>query len=261
MDKRYIRKILLGLRYHEKNLFTSIESKISLLLTDQSIELILNLYNEISSLGIVNKKYKYQLLLLTILGVANHKIKMISICSDALTSDPNVLREKKQYKKINYLQSKISEIAVKHFIDIDYFCILPDINPKYIGENYYKSWINNRQKIEQEGKVKCYLLKDIVGKKYDDILNNLEDYVDFNDFNKKINYYKNNLFIVLGFNAVEDFQEQQIKAYTVTGILLEKYFPNCILVDIQKQNFPFEQNFYNYSRINKLPIIFSGQEF
>ena len=36
---------------------------------------------------------------------------------------------------------------------------------------------------------------------------------------------------------------------------------NKILLDIQKKNFPFEQKFYNYARINKLPIIFCGQKY
>lgn len=259
MTKSYIKKIITGLKVHNVVFYNLIKDNMLFLLMDDTIDKILQIYYDLKTLGSIYTTYKYRLLLLIILGLVNKKLEIVSICSDALTTNPKVFREKKQYKKINYLRKKIKDISDKHNIEIDYFCILPNINPHYAIDCYAHSWVNN--KIEKEGKVKCYLITELFNGEYFKILNNLNKIVDINNLHKKIDYYRNNLFIVLSFAADENFQEQQILSYTTIGIFLEKFFPNIILLDVQKKRYPFEQKFYDYGRINKLPIIFSGQDF
>ncbi len=259
MDCRYVKKILQSLKIHNNSFYKIIEKNFLFLLQNETIEKINSIYNDLSFLGLVFNKYRYALLLSIIKGVSENKIKIISICSDALTKNPDILRKKIQYCKIEYLCKILKSLSKKHGISIEYFCILPNINPLFKDKIFATSWEKNRQEIEKIGKVKCVLLTDIASNDYSNILLNLSSYVNCIDLCKKIDYYQNNLFITLGFKASEDFQKNQILTYTATGILLEKHFSHFILIDIQKKNFPFEQKFYNYGRKVLLPIIFFGQ--
>ena len=182
------------------------------------------------------------------------------MCSNSLTNNPLIYRDKVQYKKILELNKYFQKISSNIEIKIKYICILPDYEEKYNSEKFDVSWDNNVKQIQTISGVKTFRLSKIANATYNDY--KMKIFSDENIKEKikdKIDYYSKNKFIVLGFDAESDFQAIQITNYSIIGLMLEDLIKNAILIDVQKKIFPFEQPFYNFARKEKLPMIFYGQ--
>ena len=261
MDIKYVKKYLLGINRHNLKLYNLIKEQLPQLLTEETYQFVVDFYNELSNLGHLNYRLRIPFINSCIWGLINNNITLFSMCSHSLTENSNILRDKQQYYKIAQLSQIINQLSSKYNIKITYICLLPDYDEKFSHHRYQTSWDMNVQQIKDISSVNTYRLSQFSLVSYssvaseirsnDEIMKNITKYSD---------YYCNNKFLVLGFDAPADFQKQQIYHYTITGVILERTLPFSILIDVQKKDFPFEQKFYNFARQEKLPIFFCGQQ-
>ena len=261
MTKRYIKKIINDIPKHYPQIYYQIKQQYDTFLDNNCLDKIYELIEGLQEFNTISRKMNHWLVLSIVVGICKGRIDIFSICSNSLTKDPNVLRDKPQYKKANYVRQQLEQLSSIIQIPIRYFCILPDIDIRFPYDIYEKSWIGNQKQISDITHCETLLLSSLSNGLYEDVRSNLGRYINIDKLEEQIEYYTKNVFIVLGFAASQDFQRRQIIDYTTTGIVLEKVLPYGILLDIQKRNFPFEQKFYNYARKEKLPIIFSGQSY
>jgi len=256
--KKYVDNFVKYQLYHDKFLTKLIKENLGVSLNKEIYELIISL----KQIGLVNRRYLQSLCQSLIYGILNNEVIFISMNSNALQKDSKFLRDKPQYKKIYYINQQLENIFNKYNIKYKYINILPDYMDEFPLYQYDKLWEKNKEYLEEVSSVKTYRLSDIyVKKEYNEIKNIFLSHIDKDKLNRTIEYYKTNKFIKLSFTADENFQERQIINYIIVGMILEKCIPFCILLDVQKNNYPFEQKFYNYMRNYKIPIIFCGQKF
>lgn len=113
MDKKYIHKFIWGAAKHNKEFYAKIEDKIPYLLNPKSLDNIELIIAEIKKLGLPTKNSKQPFLQNVLIGYADNNIRLFSMNSSSLTLNPNILREKPQYKKITYLNNMIAKLAEK----------------------------------------------------------------------------------------------------------------------------------------------------
>lgn len=259
--KRYIKKFLKDIKIHDKDYYNLIEEKFNknpIIFLETTMYLIIE---QLTTFGQIRRKYLYSLCQCLLYGILNNSINIISMNSSALVKDTNQLREKPQYIQINNISKQLKLIEKRIKIPINYISILPDYSDSFPFEKYENMWKKNIIYLEKMSKVKAYRLSDLYQKDLSSLEKEIAKKINLIELNRIIDYYKHNPFIVLGFSAPANFQENQILSYLKVGVLLEKILPFSILLDVQKKNYPFEQKFYNYARVNKLPIIFCGQTY
>lgn len=259
-SKRYIKKCLVDLKKHHNDFYKLIKNDYDVLSSEKTVDLIYEIYKNLTKQGQLFNKFRFEFIKSCLIGIRNKEIILFSMCSNSLTNDPLIYRDKVQYKKILELNKCFKKISSNIGIKINYFCILPDYEEKYNSKEFDISWDNNVKQIQTVSGVETFRLSKIVKNSYKDY--KMKIFSDENLKEKikdKIDYYSKNKFIVLGFDAEENFQAIQITNYCIIGRMLEDLIKNAILVDVQKKVFPFEQPFYNFARKEKLPMIFYGQ--
>lgn len=259
--RKYIFKFLKDINRHDKKFYdlVCLENKF-----DINVELvnkIEEIINEIKVFGGITRKYYYPLCQCILYGIMKNELLFISMNSNALIKNKTVLRDKPQYIQIKNINKTLNDIEKRINIPIKYISILPDYSKDFPFELYDEVWDKNKKYLEEISHKKAYRLSEIYQKDLTAIKNKIKNCIDIIKLNNLIYYYENNKFIKLGFAAPSGFQKEQILSYMIIGCILEEKVPFSILLDIQKKNFPFEQKFYNYARINKLPIIFCGQKY
>lgn len=259
--RRYITKFIRDIKKHNFKFYKMINEKLIIYDCNDLAKKMEQIIQELTRLGLVNRRYYYPLCQCVLYGILFNKITFISMNSSALIkNNKTTLRKKPQYLKIKKLGIQIKEIENRISIPINYISILPDYSKEFPFEVYDDIWEENKSYLEQISEIKAYRLSQIYQKDLSTIKKEIISRIDIKNLEKIISYYQNNKFIKLGFSASADFQRNQILNYTIVGSVLEKQLPFTILLDVQKKNFPFEQKFYNYARIDKLPIIFCGQD-
>ena len=260
MDKRYIHKFIWDSSKHNKEFYAKIEDKMSYLLNPKSLDNIELIIAEIKKLGLPTKSSKQPFLQNVLVGYANNNIQVFSMNSSSLTLNPDILREKPQYKKITYLNDMIAQLGERTGINFSYTSILPDYDQQYPFDTYEKAWENNKHQIESVSGIKTERLSQMAPGRFEEISANLGSYMDTQLLDNEIRQHAESYSDLITFSAPKDFSKKQIITYSVTGIILEELIPSGILLDVQKRCYPFEQPFYNFARKEKLPIILCGQE-
>lgn len=259
-SKRYIKKCLVDIKKHHNDFYKLIKNDYDVLSSEKTVNLIYEIYKNLTKQGPLFNKFRFAFIKSCLIGIRNKEIILFSMCSNSLTNNPLIYRDKVQYKKILELNKYFQKISSNIEIKIKYICILPDYEEKYNSEKFDVSWDNNVKQIQTISGVKTFRLSKIANATYNDY--KMKIFSDENIKEKikdKIDYYSKNKFIVLGFDAESDFQAIQITNYSIIGLMLEDLIKNAILIDVQKKIFPFEQPFYNFARKEKLPMIFYGQ--
>ena len=260
MDKKYIHKFIWGAAKHNKEFYAKIEDKIPYLLNPKSLDNIELIIAEIKKLGLPTKNSKQPFLQNVLIGYADNNIRLFSMNSSSLTLNPNILREKPQYKKITYLNNMIAKLAEKTGINFSYTNILPDYDQQYPFDTFEKAWENNKHQIESVSGIRTERLSQMAPGRFEEISANLGSYMDTQLLDNEIKVHAESYSNFITFSAPKDFAQKQITTYSITGIVLEELIPSGILLDVQKRCYPFEQPFYNFARKEKLPIILCGQE-
>lgn len=217
------------------------------------VESIIRNLSEFSSF---TKKDWQSLSLFIFQGLCDKDITFISLNSHGLVKESRSLRDKPQYKK-NYEIGKKLNTLNKYF-NIRYCSILVDIDADFGLEEYSKEWDKNIKYLTEVSRGETYRLSGIMEEKDFYFFEKLETFVDFLKLTDSIKKYRDLDSLKIDFNASEEFIEKQIKAYTSVGLVLEKHFPNAILLDVQKKYYPFEQPFYNFGRKVHLPLLYCG---
>ena len=260
MEKKYIKKCIFDIERHNKELFSAIGPvQYEVLKKDKTINTLHEITSFIGTLGLLTKKEHFPLLNALAYGLSKGELTFFSMHSSALTEDPTKLREKPQYRKVQYLQDEVRAFFEKKRINFQYHSILPDYDKTFPFSTYDSSWNKNCEYIEQISGIKTTRLSKMVPGRFDAINGNLQSYMNVEELNKQIEYHGHSMSTILDFKAPENFSEKQIKTYSIIGIILEEIYPYGILLDIQKKCYPFEQPFYNFARKKKLPIILCGQ--
>ena len=260
MDRKYIHKFVWDSSRHNREFYAKIKDKMAYLLNPESLKNVELIISEIKKLGLPTKSSKIALLQNVLAGYADNNIRLFSMNSSSLTSDPNRLREKPQYKKITYLNDMIDKLAKETGVHFSYTSILPDYDQRFPFEDFEIAWENNRRQIENVSGIKTERLSQMAPGRYEEIAENLENYMDVKLLNEEIEQHAESYTDIINFRAPKDFSKKQIMSYSITGIVLEELFPSGILLDVQKRCYPFEQPFYNFARKEKLPIVLCGQE-
>ena len=260
MNETYIRKHIWDSPRHNKSFFSKIEEKMAYLLRPQSVKDMLFIIDEIAKLGVPTRGSKQSLVENVAIGYMRNNIQVFSMNSSSLTRNPNVLREKPQYKKITYLNDEIKKISEQIGIKFTYTNILPDYNPQFPLEIFESAWENNKKQLERDSGMEAQRLSQMAPGRFEEIQANIGTYMDVTLLNNKIDEHAKSSSNIINFVAPKDFSRQQIIHYSTIGIILEEILPNGILLDVQKRYYPFEQPFYNFARKDKLPIILCGQE-
>lgn len=262
MSNKYIIKFLKGLRKHNLEFYKLIKNKDDFENNCKKISIKMEqIINELTIFGPILRKYYYPLCQCILYGILNNEILFLSMNSNALVKNKNVLRDKPQYIQIKNINDILREIEKRINIPIKYVSLLPDFLNDFPLERYENLWEQNKNYLETVSQKKAYRLSKLIKKDLLITIDEIKNNINLVKLNKEINYYQNNNFVKLGFSASPDFQKNQILTYTFCGYILEKIFPFAILLDVQKMNFPFEQKFYNYARTNKIPIIYCGQKY
>lgn len=260
MDKNYIHKFVWNSSRHDKEFYAKIKDKMAYLLNPESLKNVELILAEIKKLGLPTKSSKMSLLQNVLIGYADNNIQLFSMNSSSLTPNPNVLREKPQYRKITYLNDMVNKLAKETGVNFSYTSILPDYDQRFPFNDFESAWENNKQQIEKVSGIKTERLSQIAPGRYEEISEHLENYMDIQLLNKEINQHAESYTDFINFAAPKDFSKKQIISYSVTGLVLEELLPQGILLDVQKRCYPFEQPFYNFARKEKLPIVLCGQE-
>lgn len=256
---KYIRHTILGTFKKTPHVFNKTQIKIVNNQEDLFIDFcgrVESIIRNLSEFSSFTKKDWLTLSLFVFQGLCDKDITFISLNSHGLLKENRCLRDKPQYKQ-NYEIGKKLNTLNKYF-NIHYCSILVDIDTDFGLEEYNTEWDKNIKYLAEVSRGETYRLSEIMGKKDFDFFDKLETFVDFSKLTESIKKYKGSDSLKLDFNASEGFIEKQIKAYTSVGLVLEKYFPNAILLDVQKKYYPFEQPFYNFGRKVHLPILYCG---
>lgn len=260
MEQNYIHKFIWNSPRHNIEFYEKIKDKMAYLLNPESLKNVELIIAEIKKLGLPTKNSKIALLQNVLTGYADNNIQLFSMNSSSLTSDPNRLREKPQYKKITYLNEMVNKLAEETGVNFSYTSILPDYDQRFPFENFESAWENNKWQIEDVSGIKTERLSQIAPGRFEEISKHLENYMDIPLLNKEIEKHAESYTDYINFCASKDFSKKQIISYSITGVVLEELFPSGILLDVQKRCYPFEQPFYNFARKGKLPIVLCGQE-
>lgn len=173
MDKKYIHKFIWGAAKHNKEFYAKIEDKIPYLLNPKSLDNIELIIAEIKKLGLPTKNSKQPFLQNVLIGYADNNIRLFSMNSSSLTLNPNILREKPQYKKITYLNNMIAKLAEKTGINFSYTNILPDYDQQYPFDTFEKAWENNKHQIESVSGIRTERLSQMAPGRFEEISANL----------------------------------------------------------------------------------------
>ncbi len=261
MEEKYIRKIIFDIEHHNPDLFKSIGlTNLQKFQTDAFIKFLYRMVSFIQELGFLSKRTYFSFINSLLLGLSKNDLIFFSLHSNALTSNVNVLREKTQYKKVQFLNEQLKEFFSAENVEFKYISILPDYDETFPFSIYDVAWDKNKDYIEEMSGMETIRLSKLAPGCFEYINEHLASFVNIADMNKEIQYYANLINTVVDFHADKDFCQKQIKTYSIVGIILEELYPHGVLLDIQKKRYPFEQPFYNFARKNKLPIVLCGQE-
>ena len=189
LSKGYIAKYINSLPIHCPDLYKQI-GICDAIKCPEFVDDVYRLFVELSSLGFCAKRNYQPFIDCCIMGYLKGEVSLFSMCSHALTSDPHKFREKKQNRKIRKIREYLENMDPFRVLKINYFCILPDIDDRYLGEQYRQSWIENKCIIKKETGAETYLLSQICEDQYNAVLNTLAEYVDMLDMEKEIEYYE-----------------------------------------------------------------------
>lgn len=260
-DGSYVRKYIRGLPKHDPQMYSVFGEKLSsLLYVDASLPNTLSDFvRELSSIGMLPKKYRQPLLTCLLGSVALGEMRFFSIPSHALKEGSSSLRHKPQYAHGATIAESLYAIAERYDMNISYINILPDIDVAFPLATHESLWKDNCKLLERTSLTPTKRLSILAPGEYEYIETSLPALVDYKQLLDEIEMHTTSLTTLIDFSAPPDFAKAQILSYVITGILLERLYPWGVLLDIQKRLYPFEQPYYQFGRRRSLPIVFCGQ--
>ena len=256
LSKRYILKILNDLRR-----YNSFFSWIDELNRFEVGEKILKSVSLIEKKQLIEKKYHFRLVECLAASIANNEFIIYILNSHSLIKNSEKLRDKPQYGMNKILLSLAKEISTMLGCKLSFKCILSDIDLKFYHSSYELRWKTNANQIENFCKEidvsRLSMPPYDFFKIHDSLLTNTE-YLEL--VSKHADYYNDKVSTIINFHASRSFVVEQVIAYSITGLILQKLSPFAMVFDIQKKKYPFEQPMYNLLNEKKIPIIYFGQE-
>lgn len=261
MRQNYVRKILVDIPRHHKRFHARIASQYHQIM-DSSEEItkkIITAYNGLREIGEPAKNSSLYFVFCLIEAIALGKLKVFTMNSHALTPGSEVLREKPQYRKNRHLYKKMHSLVEQIGIELEYKCILPDVDNLFPISHYAALWDANLALLERESELPAMRLSTIASDLHIQQRRVIETHRKYPELQTLSANFSSDLIRLIDFNASPDFVDNQVHSYATVGLVLELVLPFYVLLDVQKKRYPFEQPLYNFFRNDTLPIVYCGQ--
>lgn len=260
---KYIEKIITNLEQHDPLFVQAMgKGKFSYILENKSCysEKIARIFSALKSYGSHSKKYNYILAKTLLYAFSRQELIFISMNSHALTKNSDQLRDKPQYKKNKEVNKFVDLIQDAVGIKASYYSILHDLDVDFPMTECNELWQQNHEMLENISNVSSIRLSEVAGERYSQYEQEIVKETSYQNLVSEIEEFSSNISKLVDFTTSDDFVDKQMRAYSITGMVLEDLFPYAILLDVQKKRYPFEQPYYNFFRKESLPIVFCGQQ-
>ncbi len=182
------------------------------------------------------------------------KIRFVSFASAAIDPHRQRVVEKKQYDYPNRVLSTIASTMDGLGLRWQYDVILADADSRIQSENAESLWEENQRYLQGKCATKVSRLTQVVGSQ------SLQDTVRSMSETKRglleaeaTDYWFKPSFQA-SFKSSLERVLFQMQLYSTIGVWLEQNMPNCVVMDIQKQMYPYEQPYFNRFRTTPLAL-------
>lgn len=186
-------------------------------------------------------------------GTIHRRVEFVSFASNALTSDGRI-KEKRQYKRFDQISNFLENVGRDLQIDLVYRVILSDHDYLFPPHKYTRPWGQNLEALREQTRVSVQLLSDsLPWADVQKLLTRHELIVRRLEGDQEV--FNHNLSTRLSFKTTPERCMHQRRLYAAVGAWLEANLPTCVIMDVQKREYPYEQPCFQRLRTVPLPLI------
>lgn len=180
------------------------------------------------------------------------EIVFVSLASNALASDGK-LREKKQYELPDKILSFLMKVNAEIPFQWRYEILLADHDFLFPKNKFSLLWKENLVFLQSKTDVPARLLSELItDTELQAVKKTLSRHSKVLD--SEVEKFTKNIFFSASFKATPERNRHQMLLYASVGLWLERNLKTCVVLDIQKQMYPYEQPYFNRFRKDPLPL-------
>ena len=179
------------------------------------------------------------------------EIVFVSFASNALTIDGK-LREKKQYELPDKIFTSLKEVTENAPFRWRYEVLLADYDFLFPRDKFFLPWRENLVFLKTKTVVPVKFLSELIPNAELQAIQKKTLTLHSRVLGGEIEKFTQNISFRTSFKATPERTHHQMLLYSSIGLWLEQNLKTCVVLDIQKQVYPYEQPFFN--RFRKIPL-------
>ncbi len=181
------------------------------------------------------------------------EIVFVSLASNALTLDGK-LREKKQYRLPDKILSFLMKVSAEIPFKWRYEVLLADHDLLFPKDRFSLLWKENLIFLKSKTGVPVRFLSELIADSELQAVQNEILSLYSRVLESEVEKFAKNIFSLTSFKATPERNRHQMLLYASVGLWLERNLKTCVVLDIQKQMYPYEQPYFNRFRKNPLVL-------
>ena len=186
--------------------------------------------------------------------VHGYPLQFLSFASNAIQVSSGKLKEKKQYERPNQLIKRIEKVMLGSNLSWTYEVFLADNDYAIPREKYSLLWSQNLDKLRNSCTMPARFLSELFDKTSISKIKSEIEVLHAGVIQDEALAYENNRSLMISFKTNLERNIYQMFQYATLGIYIERTMPTCIVLDIQKQMYPYEQPYFDRFRLAPLPL-------